>query len=33
MEERTYIINRKESSTFGKMSDSDDICFKAKVSF
>ncbi len=25
MEERIYIINRKESSTFGKMSDSNDI--------
>ncbi len=33
MEERIYIINRKESSTFGKMNDSDDIYFKAKVSF
>ncbi|RLC51564.1 MAG: hypothetical protein DRI23_04740 [Candidatus Cloacimonadota bacterium] len=29
----THIIDGKESSTFGKMNDSDDIYFKAKVSF
>lgn len=29
----SHIIDGKESSTFGKMNDSDDIYFKAKVSF